>query len=183
MQTISEGYKKAARSFFGQTPGLNAAQRALARWMLVDDYDALLDVGCASGSLLAHFAARHAIRACGLCRTTDEVRAIRGEMPEAEVISGALSDIPWQDQSFHSVALSGTPAFLGCADDFAREVRRVLRSDGTFYAAVPLLGQEESLFSFARRKELIGLFKRHGFTDVSLRISGLGYLALVAGNE
>lgn len=183
MQTLSQGYTKTQEGLFDFAHAMNAAQRAVARWSVVDDHHALLDLCCPNMSLLRHFSSRFKVRACALLPRYGDSAAALDRMGNAEAIRGDAADIPWQDQSFHTVFLSEQPDTALREESILEEVRRVLRKDGSFIAAVPLMGHENSLFSFRRRKELVSQLKAIGFADVSLRFAGLGYLTMVARNE
>lgn len=183
MQTLSQGYKQTVENAFGLSNMLSAAQRAVTRWAIVDDYHALLDLCCPDTNLLRHFAAKYKVRICGLPPRMAEADFYDDQPAAAEVIKGDAADIPWQDGSFHTVFLSAPLETALSEEDVLHEIRRVLRADGSFLASVPFIGHETSLFSFRRRKELLAQLKKTGFTDVSFRISGLGYLTMVARNE
>lgn len=182
MQILSQRYKQAAGIF--RIPNmLSAAQRAVSRWAIVDDYHALLDLCCADTNLLRCFVGKYKVRVCGLMPRLSETSISKEQSSEAEMLRGDPADIPWQDDSFHTVFLSSPLETSLQEEDVLHEVRRVLRRDGSFLAAVPFIGHEDSLFSFHRRKELMAQLKKIGFSDVSFRISGFGYLTMVARSE
>lgn len=183
MQTLSQGYKQRVESLFKLSNMMNPAQRALMHWAIVDDYHALLELSCPNVNLLHSFMEKYRVRACGLVSTAAQTDRYADQLPDAEWIRGDAADIPWQDGSFHTVFLSSPPETSIGEKEVLRDIYRVLREDGCFLAAVPFFGQETSLFSFYRRKELTDCLHDVGFSDVSFRLAGFGYLTLVARRE
>lgn len=94
----------------------------------------LLDVGCGSGDLLAHFAERgwrtYGIEPGGAAASA---AARRG----AEVHEGTLRDQPWEPGSFELIVFQHSLEHIGDPVDALRRARELLSPDGTLIVAVP----------------------------------------------
>ena len=108
---------------------LRGAQKALAQWAIVDDYNNILDLSCQDTRLLRFLSQKYSLRACGIA-----------------------DDLPWRDQAFDAVFYQmkkNAPAFDGT---FLREAARVLKPGGQLLIAVQ--GAPEPLCKVG---ELLGL--------------------------
>ena len=111
---------------------LRGAQKALAQWAIVDDYNNILDLSCQDTRLLRFLSQKYSLRACGIADDPEHARALRLELPDAEIFCARKEDIPWRDQAFDAVFYQmkkNAPAFDGT---FLREAARVLKPGGTF---------------------------------------------------
>ena len=106
---------------------LRGAQKALAQWAIVDDYNNILDLSCQDTRLLRFLSQKYSLRACGIADDPEHARALRLELPDAE----------------------NAPAFDGT---FQREAARVLKPGGQLLIAVQ--GAPEPLCKVG---ELLGL--------------------------
>ena len=115
---------------------LRGAQKALAQWAIVDDYNNILDLSCQDTRLLRFLSQKYSLRACGIADDPEHARALRLELPDAEIFCARKEDIPWRDQAFDAVFYQmkkNAPAFDGA---FLREAARVLKPGGQLLIAV-----------------------------------------------
>lgn len=61
---------------------LRGAQKALAQWAIVDDYNNILDLSCQDTRLLRFLSQKYSLRACGIADDPEHARALRLELPE-----------------------------------------------------------------------------------------------------
>ncbi len=170
---------------------LTLAQKALVHWAKVDDYDAILDLDCASGKLLHYYLKKFQIRACGMVSNAGELSASQSLLhTQAEVLKADKRDIPWREGSFDAVFLSKPFYNLDQSRDILHEVRRVIKPGGQFVIAVPglhLLSRlgltKENGMKLKNMDNPFNLMEelhQQGFTDVSMRLSSLRYATIIA---
>lgn len=159
---------------------LHGAQRALAQWAIVDDYNAILDMRCSDVGLLRFLAQKFSLRACGIAENAQDARTLQESMPDAEIFCARKEDIPWRDGCFDTVFYHmNKKESEGCV--FLKEAIRVLKPNGQMLIAVH--GLPEILCGAAEVAgvgDLEGHMKPHallqemedaGFSDVSYRVS------------
>lgn len=191
MQTLTQAYRKSL-SESAKGKELSKAQKAVARWAFVDDYQALLDLSCTDTRLLHYFSDRYTVRTCGLRDLSHQEYRNYGDAGEAEIMHGNLFDIPWRDHSFHTAFLTTPWECRGNHQDMLSEIRRVIRPDGQLLIALPILSlfsplskkeRNESprlMFGVSKYRELLDILKTFGFHDSSIRFSSIGYATVVA---
>ena len=159
---------------------LHGAQRALAQWAIVDDYNTILDLHGQDTRLLQYFAQKFSLRACGIADHVEQARALRREAPEAEIFCARKEDIPWRSESFDCVfyqvkahEAERNPAFL-------QEAARVLKPGGQMLIAVQ--GLPDGLCRLAaaagltetdaqmNTRALLQAMEQAGLADVSYRM-------------
>ncbi|MBQ9197935.1 MAG: methyltransferase domain-containing protein [Clostridia bacterium] len=162
------------------TTQLHGAQKAMAQWAIVDDYDAILDMRCNDVSLLRHLSRRFSLRACGITENAAEAKEMQESLPEAEIFCARKEDIPWRDDCFDAVFYQINKKENGDCG-FLKEAMRVLKPNGQMLIAVH--GLPEVICGAAEMAgvgEMEGHLKPHallkameaaGFADVSYRIS------------
>ena len=116
----------------------HTAKHALARMPIADD-ETVLDLGCGSGyAARAMQAAGGAGRAYGLDGSPEMVSNARAytDDPRVGFLAGDFEHLPFETDSIDHVF--SMEAFYYASDPMAalEEIRRVLRSGGTFYCAV-----------------------------------------------
>ena len=159
---------------------LHGAQKALAQWAILDDYNAILDMRCSNVNLLRALARKFSLRTCGIADNAQEARALQQAMPDAEIFCARREDIPWRDGCFDTVFYHmHKNEDESC--DFLKEAMRVLKPNGQMLIAVS--GMPEILCSAADVTgvgDMEGHIKPHtllkemenaGFADVSYRVS------------
>ena len=121
---------------------LHGAQKALAQWAIVDDYNAILDMRCSDVALLRYLSQKFSLRACGIVDSAQQARALQDDMPDAEIFCARKEDIPWRDKCFDAVFYHMDKS-EGEDCGFLKEAIRVLKPNGQLLIAVhglPALG-------------------------------------------
>jgi SAM-dependent methyltransferase len=98
----------------------------------------VLDVGCATGRLLARLAESGAGRICGadVAPAILDMARRRLERTSAELrVADAEERLPWPDRSFDAVTLTGVFHHFTRPVDALKEIRRVLRPGGRLLLA------------------------------------------------
>ena len=153
----------------GQQRHLTASMRACAVWAAIEEHDKILDLSCGNGALLDHLSQNCQLTVCGMCDTPEMAREASELLGDADVIAGRMEDIPWRDEAFDVVMLSG--ALRGKARLALSEAIRVLRPGGQFVMAAPLfrgIGEEE-----LTKRSVMRIMQDIGFREVSFRTAGL----------
>lgn len=97
--------------------------------------DALLEVACGSGVLLADHAS-HVARVAGLDLSDVQVQLARQRLHDrieagtAEIVHGDAVALPWDDNTFTAVACVGSLEYMADRAAALREMHRVLRPGG-----------------------------------------------------
>ena len=159
---------------------LRGAQKALAQWAVVDDYNMILDMHCQDAQLLRYLSQKYSLRACGIADDAASARRLREEAPEAEIFCARKEDIPWRSESFDAIfyQLQKKERF---DKSFLQEAMRVLKPGGQMlvaikgmpeaaYRAAGLLGVAEHEEHTAPHMLLRGM-EQAGMRDVSYRVS------------
>jgi SAM-dependent methyltransferase len=168
--TGTVGRLKAGENVFGacskeRPPRMMGVMRAIAEWTTIEEHERVLDLACMDGALLAYLTGKYRLRACGVCDNPEHARAVRGLLPDADVLSARPIDIPWRDSAF-DVVLSALSA--SSYDDFDRvlaEVLRVLRPGGQFVLSAPCAFDQS-----ATPRSLMRRLQQTGFENVSWRM-------------
>lgn len=160
---------------------LHGAQKALAQWAIVDDYDNILDMRCEDAQLLRYLAQKYTLRACGIADDPEHARALRSGFSDAEIFCARKEDIPWRDESFDAVFYQMKKSEPVCDGAFLREAARVLKPGGQMLLAVSGMpeivrlagelvgvGEEEE---HASRSCLLKMMEDAGLDDVSWRFA------------
>ena len=160
---------------------LHGAQKALAQWAIVDDYNTILDLHCQDTRLLRYFAQKFSLRACGIADGVEQARNLRAEAPEAEIFCARKEDIPWRSESFDCVFYQLKANEGEHEHGFLQEAARVLRPGGQMLiavqglpemigrlAAAAGLAEEDALLS---PRDLMKKMEEAGLSDVSYRMN------------
>ena len=172
---------------------LSLAQLAAVHWAQVDDYQALLDLDCGDGRLLAYYLDRFSVRACGITRSADTSHnGDAGSMlSKAEIMRASHHDIPWRNNSFDVVFYTRFNQHQSHNTLLFEEVHRVLKPGAQFVVTTAglLLANR---FRHMLHQSRIGLrcadtpfalmdqLTEQGFADVSMRSSNLRYTTIIA---
>ncbi|MDI9520732.1 MAG: class I SAM-dependent methyltransferase [Bacillota bacterium] len=170
---------------------LSLAQKALVHWAKVDDYTAVLDMDCSNGKLLEYYLNRYHLRACGISSSAEELNASQTLLNnKAEVLRADKHDIPFRSSSFDNVFISEPFYDLNRFTEVFDEVKRVIKPGGQVVIAVAghhLLSRighrfknRSGIQSPENPFHLMQLLHRHGFTDVSMRLSSFQYATVLA---
>ena len=171
------------RIFGDTTTGvkLSGAQKALAQWSVVDDYNTVLDMSCRDTGLLRYLTQKFSLRACGIAREIEDARMLREALPDAEIFCARKEDIPWRDESFDVIFLQIDKNDGDCGAALLKEVKRVLKPCGQLLISVS--GMPELLRRTAefvgmpgaedrvRPRDLLNAMEEAGFDDISYRLA------------
>lgn len=110
-------------------PRLNALEKAMLRWTVVDPEDRVLDA-CVGRGLMAEYLSRNMqCEVCGVSADMEDVRAARARLQSCDIVYAPVGDIPWREDAFDTVLMQ----WKGEADALDRmlsEVLRVLKPGG-----------------------------------------------------
>lgn len=110
-------------------PRLNALEKAMLRWAVVDPEDRVLDA-CVGRGLMAEYLRRNMqCEVCGVSADMEDVRAARARLQSCDIVYAPMGDIPWREDAFDTVLMQ----WKGEADALERmlsEVLRVLKPGG-----------------------------------------------------
>ena len=110
-------------------PRLNALEKAMLRWAVVDPEDRVLDA-CVGQGLMAEYLRRNMqCEVCGVSADMEDVRAARARLQSCDIVYAPMGDIPWREDAFDTVLMQ----WKGEADALERmlsEVLRVLKPGG-----------------------------------------------------
>jgi ubiquinone/menaquinone biosynthesis C-methylase UbiE len=141
-QTLSPG-EEYLRNYHDRRPGRQSIGTESARLedgrtsyeLLADrvtDAQAVLDLGCADGALLAVLAARGVPQLAGIDLSEQELALAckRPELAQADLRSGRAQHLPWPDESFDAVTAHMSLMLMDDVDRVLAESARVLRPGG-----------------------------------------------------
>ena len=110
-------------------PRLNALEKAMLRWAVVDPEDRVLDA-CVGQGLMAEYLRRNMqCEVCGVSADMEDVRVARARLQSCDIVYAPVGDIPWREDAFDTVLMQ----WKGEADALERmlsEVLRVLKPGG-----------------------------------------------------
>ncbi len=180
LERVSE--RSAAQSF-GAKAGmrLHGAQKALAHWAIVDDYNNILDMHCQDARLLRYFSQKFNLRACGITDDPERAKALRQNMPGAEIFCARITDIPWRSEAFDAVFYQIKKTEPLPELSFLQEAARVLKPGGQMMIAMQglpeLLSRAASAIGMMDADDritphaLLKGMEKAGFSDVSYRLA------------
>jgi len=163
---------------------LHGAQKAMAQWAIIDDYNTIIDLKCEDTCLLRALASKYSLRTCGIASAADRAKQLREEMTEAEIFCARSEDIPWKSGTFDAVFYrlykkDGMPE-----SKMLREALRVMK-DGA-QMLISMEGAPEIIWHMAdifgtvnaddhvSPAKLMKELESIGFRDVSWRMSAPG---------
>ena len=142
---------------------MNINHECLAQWSVghleISKEDVILDIGCGGGVNVERFLKMSENKVFGLdysevaVKKSIELNKKAIDEGRCEIIQGFVSDLPFEDNSFDVVTAFETVYFWPDLKNDLREIRRVLKDDGTIFIANEALPIEKN----ERQKELIEL--------------------------
>ena len=146
----------------------------------------VLDVACGTGSLLAAMNARRQIRGNGIDISERMIEKAIAMNPGMEFHVSGCEAMPYPDASMDVITVCAAYHHFPDVDAFACEAARLLKPNGMIYIAdvyvpflirvlvnpfVPMLFKDGDV-RFYSPKEIIRLFTRFGFVEVSIKTTG-----------
>ena len=128
----------------------------LIRELEVRDGDAVLDVGCGTGSVLFFIGRQRKIRGFGLDASENMIRLAQEKNPGFDFITGDCAALPYADESMDVVMACMAYHHFPDQEQFRKEVLRVLKPGGSLYISDPR-------FPWIARGILNACFREAGF--------------------
>jgi ubiquinone/menaquinone biosynthesis C-methylase UbiE len=123
--------------------------------------DRVLDVGAGTGALTGELVRRGAEVAAAE-PSPAFVRALRRRFPGVDVREAGAEELPWPDESFGVALAQLVVSFMSDAPAGLREMRRVLRPDGTVAVCMWDLHGMEMLGAIDRTRDALGYAREAG---------------------
>ena len=122
-------------SFMGR--GSRRFYADLIRELDVEDGDAVLDVGCGTGSVLCYIADKKQIKGFGIDVSENMVALARQKNPAFSFVAGDSARLPYADGSMDTVMACMAYHHFPNQAAFRREAWRVLKPGGSLYICDP----------------------------------------------
>ncbi len=110
-------------------PRLNALEKAMLKWAVVDPEDRVLDASVGRGLMAEYLRRNMQCEVCGVSADMEDVRAARARLQSCDIVYAPVGDIPWREDAFDTVLMQ----WRGNADSLDRmlsEALRVLKPGG-----------------------------------------------------
>lgn len=110
-------------------PRLNALEKAMLKWAVVDPEDRVLDASVGRGLMAEYLRRNMQCEVCGVSADMEDVRAARARLQSCDIVYAPVGDIPWREDAFDTVLMQ----WRGDADSLDRmlsEALRVLKPGG-----------------------------------------------------
>lgn len=146
----------------------------------------ILDVGCGGGETINEMERlAPGSKLYGMDHSKDCVAYASENCPDAEIISGDVAKLPYDDDIFDLVTAVETVYFWKEINRAFKEIYRCLKKGGLFAVICEADGPERFNMSEINFKfmpytpdELVGLMKESGFTSTIPYVKGNGYMMI-----
>lgn len=130
-------YDKLSKRFDRSVDGFLSSffRRFIAKNLSLEEGAAVLDVGCANGSLLSALNEKTKIKGTGIDISPLMIKTAREKYPEFDFISGTAQKLPFQEASFDLAICSASFHHFPDPDGFLKEIKKVLKSEGRLVIA------------------------------------------------
>lgn len=171
---------------------MNKSHEKIALWGLdhldVGENDVILDVGCGGGVNIERFTDKTNGKVYGIdyseVSVAESTKHNQEKIDEGqvEILSGSVSDLPFDDETFNIVSGFETIYFWPDIVNDLREIHRVLKKDGAIFICnedkkdenlMDRMGDIVNLLDMTvlSEKELHDLLEEAGFTDIEVYTS------------
>lgn len=186
--------KAQKKSFAGEfaaraCPKLNALEKGMLKWAVVDPEDKVLDATVGEGVMAEYLRRNMQCEVCGVTDDMEDLRRARARLQSCDIVYAAQGDIPWHNDAFDVVLMKSRGDEETIRRAF-REVHRVLREGGQMVLglacypaimnALSGLVNEESIDAPVKRKKLSELLKLSEFEHLDWQRTGLNSGVLLA---
>lgn len=120
-------------------PRLNAMERGILKWAVIDRDDRVLDVGLGNGLMADYLRRNMECEVCGVSDNMDLVRKTRALVMSADLVYAPLGDIPWRDGAFNAVLMRSRRMEPDMLRMQLEEVFRVLKEGGQLVMGIECL--------------------------------------------
>lgn len=170
-------------------PKLNALEKGMLKWAVVDPEDKVLDATVSEGVMAEYLRRNMQCEVCGVTDDMESLRRARERLQSCDIVYAAQGDIPWRSGAF-DVVLMKPKGDEETLSRVLREVHRVLRGGGqlilglTCYPAAlgAMLGLvgEESLDAPVSKEKLAELLSLNAFENQNWQRTGLSSGVMIA---
>lgn len=99
--------------------------------------EAVLDIGCGPGNILALLQATIGSKLAGIDISSEMAEIARKRVPAADIRIGDSESLPWSEDKFDAVICTDSFHHYPAPEKVLREIRRVLKTGGKFILADP----------------------------------------------
>lgn len=150
--------------------------------VILNQNDAVLDVGCGTGELLDRLYHKCPIKGVGVDISDEMIKAAKLQYNKFDFIVSSCAPLPFDDNSFDVLTVSASFHHFPEPREFAKEANRVLKHGGEIYIAevyypIPIRQIVNSIIlplynsgdvKIYHSKELVEIFKKANFTLISI---------------
>lgn len=179
-----KAYDKIAENYDNTFDGrfTRAFKDELVSNVILKQNDAVLDVACGPGELLARLNDKCNIQGVGVDISDEMIRVAKSRYDKFDFLASSCSPLPFEDNTFDVLTVSAAFHHFPEPEKFARESLRVLKHGGKLYIAevyypalirqimnavfLPLYNSGD--VKVYNPKELLGIFNNAGFSHISV---------------
>lgn len=111
-------------------PKLTTLEKAMLRWVTVDEEDKILDANVGNGMMAEYLRRNMQCEVCGVSDSMDQVRLARSRLRNCDIVYAPVGDIPWREDAFDTVLMKLGAEETPTLQRLLHEARRVLKPGG-----------------------------------------------------
>lgn len=120
-------------------PRLNAMERGILKWAVIDRDDRVLDIGLGNGMMVDYLRRNMECEVCGVSDNMELVRSTRALVCSADLVYAPVGDIPWRDGAFQTVLMRLKRMDADMLRLQLEEVSRVMKDGGQLVVGIECL--------------------------------------------